>query len=187
MTYYLPRWFNKLTILKSLVAWMNYWCLPWNWVWDHIPPIVMDGSGSRACARWAKTLYCKERKVDWQNWHFFWIWPWHFCWFWLRHFCWLRFLHSVDCDLDTSVDCDLDIFQIMTDETEKCSNPLQKTAFCQPNIDVSNFLNLNSLTNHDAFCLAYIFTYRDFSQGTLGLAWVGSPSGNRTCFVYGFT
>ncbi|XP_022312619.1 disintegrin and metalloproteinase domain-containing protein 10-like isoform X3 [Crassostrea virginica] len=65
---------------------------------------------------------------------------------------------------------------IMTDETEKCSNPLQKTAFCQPNIDVSNFLNLNSLTNHDAFCLAYIFTYRDFSQGTLGLAWVGSPS-----------
>ena len=102
---------------------------------------------------------------------------------------------SVDCDfyillivtLTPSVDCDLDIFQIMTDETEKCSNPLQKTAFCQPNIDVSNFLNLNSLTNHDAFCLAYIFTYRDFSQGTLGLAWVGSPSGIGTCFVYGFT
>ena len=74
----------------------------------------------------------------------------------------------------------------MTDETEKCSNPLQKTAFCQPNIDVSNFLNLNSLTNHNAFCLAYIFTYRDFSQGTLGLAWVGSPSGNATCFDYGY-
>ncbi|XP_061191107.1 disintegrin and metalloproteinase domain-containing protein 10-like [Saccostrea echinata] len=65
---------------------------------------------------------------------------------------------------------------IMTDETEKCGNVLEKTAFCQPNIDVSNFLNLNSLTNHDAFCLAYIFTYRDFSHGTLGLAWVGSPS-----------
>lgn len=65
---------------------------------------------------------------------------------------------------------------IMTDETEKCSNELQRTAFCQPNIDVSNFLNLNSLTNHDAFCLAYIFTYRDFSHGTLGLAWVGSPT-----------
>ncbi|XP_048748710.2 disintegrin and metalloproteinase domain-containing protein 10-like isoform X3 [Ostrea edulis] len=65
---------------------------------------------------------------------------------------------------------------IMTDQTENCSNVLKKTAFCQPNIDVSNFLNLNSLTNHDAFCLAYIFTYRDFSHGTLGLAWVGSPS-----------
>lgn len=70
------------------------------------------------------------------------------------------------------------LLQIMTDETEKCSNELQRTAFCQPNIDVSNFLNLNSLTNHDAFCLAYIFTYRDFSHGTLGLAWVGSPTGN---------
>ena len=34
--YYLPRRFNKLTILKSLVAWMNYWCLPWNWVDWHI-------------------------------------------------------------------------------------------------------------------------------------------------------
>ena len=75
----------------------------------------------------------------------------------------------------------------MTDDTEKCSNPLQKTAFYQPNIDVSNFLNLNSLTNHNAFCLAYIFTYRDFSQGTLGLALVGLPSSNATCFDYSYT
>uniref|UniRef100_T1IMD0 ADAM10 endopeptidase n=1 Tax=Strigamia maritima TaxID=126957 RepID=T1IMD0_STRMM len=49
--------------------------------------------------------------------------------------------------------------------------------FCSRNIDVSNFLNLNSQMNHDAFCLAYIFTYRDFSEGTLGLAWVASPQG----------
>ena len=49
--------------------------------------------------------------------------------------------------------------------------------FCQPNIDVSNFLNLNSQFNHNDFCLAYIFTYRDFSGGTLGLAWVASTSG----------
>ena len=49
--------------------------------------------------------------------------------------------------------------------------------FCSPNIDVSNFLNLNSQFNHDDFCLAYIFTYRDFSGGTLGLAWVASTSG----------
>lgn len=25
----------------------------------------------------------------------------------------------------------------------------------------------------DAFCLAYMFTYRDFEMGTLGLAWTG--------------
>ncbi|XP_053387850.1 disintegrin and metalloproteinase domain-containing protein 10-like isoform X3 [Mercenaria mercenaria] len=48
--------------------------------------------------------------------------------------------------------------------------------FCQPNIDVSNFLNLNSLLDHDDFCLAYVFTYRDFSAGTLGLAWVGASN-----------
>jgi disintegrin and metalloproteinase domain-containing protein 10 len=56
--------------------------------------------------------------------------------------------------------------------SRRASNP-----FCQPNIDVSNFLNLNSQFNHNDFCLAYIFTYRDFSGGTLGLAWVASTSG----------
>ncbi len=51
-------------------------------------------------------------------------------------------------------------------------NPL-----CIPNVDVSNFLNLHSQDNHEEFCLAYIFTYRDFTGGTLGLAWVASASG----------
>ena len=58
------------------------------------------------------------------------------------------------------------------DDSRRPANP-----FCQPNIDVSNFLNLNSQFNHNDFCLAYIFTYRDFSGGTLGLAWVASTSG----------
>nr|CAD7430532.1 unnamed protein product [Timema monikensis] len=49
--------------------------------------------------------------------------------------------------------------------------------FCLENIDVSNFLNLHSLGNHEDFCLAYVFTYRDFTGGTLGLAWVASASG----------
>uniref|UniRef100_A0A348G5Z3 ADAM10 endopeptidase n=1 Tax=Odontomachus monticola TaxID=613454 RepID=A0A348G5Z3_ODOMO len=49
--------------------------------------------------------------------------------------------------------------------------------FCMENIDVSNFLNLHSLGNHEDFCLAYVFTYRDFTGGTLGLAWVASASG----------
>ena len=49
--------------------------------------------------------------------------------------------------------------------------------FCQKNIDVSNFLNMHSKTNHQEFCLAYVFTYRDFVGGTLGLAWVASASG----------
>ncbi|XP_040583096.1 disintegrin and metalloproteinase domain-containing protein 10 isoform X2 [Lepeophtheirus salmonis] len=49
--------------------------------------------------------------------------------------------------------------------------------FCVPNIDVSNFLNMHSKSNHEEFCLAYVFTYRDFTGGTLGLAWVASASG----------
>lgn len=27
--------------------------------------------------------------------------------------------------------------------------------------------------DYDAFCLSYMFTYRDFEKGTLGLAWTG--------------
>ncbi|KAL7064307.1 hypothetical protein AAHC03_05360 [Spirometra sp. Aus1] len=50
--------------------------------------------------------------------------------------------------------------------------------FCSENVDVTNFLNLNSYVNHDDFCLAYVFTYRDFSGGTLGLAWVAEPGGS---------
>ncbi|XP_022109879.1 disintegrin and metalloproteinase domain-containing protein 10-like [Acanthaster planci] len=42
------------------------------------------------------------------------------------------------------------------------------------NIGVEKFLDLNSLQNHDEYCLAYVFANRDFNDGVLGLAWVGS-------------
>ena len=38
---------------------------------------------------------------------------------------------------------------------------------------VETYLELFSEDNFDAFCLAYMFTYRDFEGGTLGLAWTG--------------
>lgn len=57
------------------------------------------------------------------------------------------------------------------DETDK-SNP-----FRFANIGVEKFLELNSEQNHDDYCLAYVFTDRDFDDGVLGLAWVGAPSG----------
>ncbi|XP_064644930.1 disintegrin and metalloproteinase domain-containing protein 10-like [Lineus longissimus] len=59
-------------------------------------------------------------------------------------------------------------------QNDSACSQVNTNQFCNPYIDVSNFLNLNSLANHDDFCLAYMFTYRDFSQGTLGLAWVGA-------------
>ncbi|XP_036440285.1 disintegrin and metalloproteinase domain-containing protein 10 [Colossoma macropomum] len=58
------------------------------------------------------------------------------------------------------------------DETDR-SNP-----FRFANIGVEKFLELNSEQNHDDYCLAYVFTDRDFDDGVLGLAWVGAPSGS---------
>lgn len=66
------------------------------------------------------------------------------------------------------------------DSACQCLYPFDKcemNQFCMENIDVSNFLNIHSLGNHEDFCLAYVFTYRDFTGGTLGLAWVASASG----------
>ncbi|XP_055049184.1 disintegrin and metalloproteinase domain-containing protein 10 [Misgurnus anguillicaudatus] len=58
------------------------------------------------------------------------------------------------------------------DERER-SNP-----FRFANIGVEKFLELNSEQNHDDYCLAYVFTDRDFDDGVLGLAWVGAPAGS---------
>lgn len=72
------------------------------------------------------------------------------------------------------------LFEFQIDDDEPCDHkwPGEQNPFCMENIDVSNFLNLHSLGNHEDFCLAYVFTYRDFTGGTLGLAWVASASGN---------
>lgn len=52
---------------------------------------------------------------------------------------------------------------------------------------MEKFLELNSEQNHDDYCLAYVFTDRDFDDGVLGLAWVGAPSGTVTfTTVFGF-
>lgn len=69
------------------------------------------------------------------------------------------------------------VHRMQVNNTDKVCTGANKPRFCEPHIDVSNFLNLHSLTDHSDFCLSFIFTYRDFTGGTLGLAWVGSPSG----------
>ncbi|KAG1654923.1 Disintegrin and metalloproteinase domain-containing protein 10 [Nymphon striatum] len=67
--------------------------------------------------------------------------------------------------------------RITVNDSSACDTQQKRAAnlYCARNIDVSNFLNLNSHANHSAFCLAYVFTYRDFTGGTLGLAWVATP------------
>lgn len=72
-----------------------------------------------------------------------------------------------------------EVQRIKIDNTDPCKPGWQNEPndFCKRNVDVSNFLNLHSKKKHDDFCLAYVFTFRDFTGGTLGLAWVASPSG----------
>lgn len=70
-------------------------------------------------------------------------------------------------------------FQINTTTDEK--DPTNPFRF--PNIGVEKFLELNSEQNHDDYCLAYVFTDRDFDDGVLGLAWVGAPSGSLSNYV----
>lgn len=72
-----------------------------------------------------------------------------------------------------------EVQRIKIDDETACKDSYNgdPNPFCMENIDVSNFLNLHSLGNHEIFCLAYVFTYRDFTGGTLGLAWVASASG----------
>ena len=56
-----------------------------------------------------------------------------------------------------------------TEDVGDVTNP-----FRNENIGVEKFLELNSLQDHNEYCLAYIFADRDFNDGVLGLAWVGS-------------
>uniref|UniRef100_A0A672L1X6 Disintegrin and metalloproteinase domain-containing protein 10 n=1 Tax=Sinocyclocheilus grahami TaxID=75366 RepID=A0A672L1X6_SINGR len=91
-----------------------------------------------------------------------------------------QFASSSGCDLiNNSSLVLLDSSQINTTSDERDrSNP-----FRFANIGVEKFLELNSEQNHDDYCLAYVFTDRDFDDGVLGLAWVGAPAGNRCCII----
>ncbi|XP_076816614.1 disintegrin and metalloproteinase domain-containing protein 10-like [Clavelina lepadiformis] len=59
-----------------------------------------------------------------------------------------------------------------TEDAADTSNP-----FRFPNIGVEKYLDIVSMANHNDYCLAYVFSNRDFDNGVLGLAWVGSSSG----------
>ena len=91
-------------------------------------------------------------------------------------FRWLILLFSIHASI-------INILQV--DPPCDCSVPSNcvDKPLCNSAIDASNLLNINSYTNHDAYCLAYIFTYRDFEGGTLGLAWVAEPGSKWTMIM----
>ena len=69
-----------------------------------------------------------------------------------------------------------------SDDLSASGNPYAKR------LGVEKVLELNSLENHDDVCLAYIFTYRDFADGVLGLAWlVNLVSWTKVLFKWGET
>ncbi|KAK2174993.1 hypothetical protein NP493_755g01041 [Ridgeia piscesae] len=52
-----------------------------------------------------------------------------------------------------------------------------KGGFCNDHLGANAVLNLHSFTNHSDFCLSFLFTYRDFPGGVVGMAWVAGTSG----------
>lgn len=70
--------------------------------------------------------------------------------------------------------------KIITEEQcrTKANLTKEELKLCVPFLDVSAFLNYVSLDNFDDYCLSYTFTARDFTDGTLGLAWVAKLTGS---------
>ncbi|XP_037068555.1 disintegrin and metalloproteinase domain-containing protein 10 homolog [Pollicipes pollicipes] len=50
----------------------------------------------------------------------------------------------------------------------------EPSRFCPDNVDFKDYLNLQSMGDHREFCLAFAFTYRDFTESVMGFAWKGS-------------
>lgn len=59
----------------------------------------------------------------------------------------------------------------------KSSLSTAEQKMCLSYLDVTTFLNYVSLDDYSSFCTSFTFTGRDFGTGTLGLAWIASPSG----------
>ncbi|XP_077520004.1 disintegrin and metalloproteinase domain-containing protein 10-like [Amblyomma americanum] len=66
--------------------------------------------------------------------------------------------------------------KIRINDSQSCAEGVKKNnPFCSDGIDASYLLHLTSKENNDDFCLAYTWTFRDFADGILGLAWIARP------------
>ena len=80
----------------------------------------------------------------------------------------------------------LHIKRIGVINTLKCKPGDTGSCLFKPdNIGVEKFLDIASLEDHDSYCLSYVFSHRDFSDGVLGLAWIGDVNGaGGICDIY---
>ena len=55
------------------------------------------------------------------------------------------------------------------------SEPVIGSLSSPEDIESTQYLLKWSEIDHDEYCMALLFTYRDFNHGVLGLAWVATP------------
>ncbi|UJR16435.1 hypothetical protein I4U23_003337 [Adineta vaga] len=63
---------------------------------------------------------------------------------------------------------------VTPDDCQQKNISISEKNICRPYLDSNVFLTWHSAENFAEYCLAYIFSARDFGDGTLGLAWMGS-------------
>ncbi|EEC06751.1 ADAM-10, putative, partial [Ixodes scapularis] len=75
-------------------------------------------------------------------------------------------------------DISFEIQRVLINNSESCDADKRATnPFCASDLDSAHMLHELSKINHDDFCLSYLWTYRDFVGGTLGLAYKAEPNG----------
>ena len=84
------------------------------------------------------------------------------------------------CRLEDAVGYSRSSFQILEDDT--CSF---KDSYLCGDESLQSLLHKFSQLNHDNFCLSYLFTFRDFPGGSIGLAWTATPSSGGICAKHG--
>ncbi|KAL1438661.1 hypothetical protein MTO96_047855 [Rhipicephalus appendiculatus] len=70
--------------------------------------------------------------------------------------------------------------RLQINDSSHCEGSEQKTnPYCSDTLDATLTLIELSKSNHDSYCLSYLWTYRDYPKGTLGLAYVAELNGIR--------
>ncbi|XP_049528849.1 disintegrin and metalloproteinase domain-containing protein 10-like [Dermacentor silvarum] len=68
--------------------------------------------------------------------------------------------------------------RLQINDSSHCEGSERRTnPYCSDVLDATHTLALLSKTNHNNYCLSYLWTYRDYPEGTLGLAYVAEING----------
>ncbi|KAH7951344.1 hypothetical protein HPB52_008017 [Rhipicephalus sanguineus] len=71
-----------------------------------------------------------------------------------------------------------EVQRLRINESNSCEGRVRHTnPFCREDLDAAHVLFEMSKINHDSFCVSHMWTYRDFTGGTLGLAYLAESEG----------